>query len=818
VSIDKLLSQAEKFLDKGKKKEAIEKLKEVLRSDPDHQQAAGKLAQAYIETEQPEEAAKIFEKMAAKASDAGRAQVAVALLKQALDYLPDNINLLTKISFECENIGKLSEAGNYGQRVLNYYLARKKYIEALPICGLIARVSPKNEEIKNTWIEILMFISIDDKIIPALVFFWGPPGIVDKSFSVGGDPVTMSEDIYQKFVNLLSWYPRSVKFAYSLAWAAYKRGNFQDAFKFIRECFRRDPDFTLNMILLARIFSEQKKLDECFFIYKYIKDKMPLDRNVDMATLNHQLNSFLEKNGWITFNEGMGDAEALVPEKFLEIFISPNGEAAATESNKIDSAKVEESVAKEQEEVSGILLSSGEHQKETAEAAPTNEAHVEDDEGGIALPSFGGDGDNESEILLTSGEAKAISPPMDTPMPIAEPEPLQELFVDEKNTENAKESKNYFDPFEHMSEEAKLAQQDVSDISAQDPVEDSVEDPVEKTEIFSPIDVLKASTWRKDDSVLPKSEESDIPDPTQVFAVEDDVEVIPETILTPEVKPVVKFVPIPDADEPVAAPVEEVADRGTDLLLMPAKEKTIDVEENKTEQFVKELESSEISVENLLRKGERFLAKRNYYLARKSFRQALVFGAEEEFIKEKLRSIRAMEMPDGMYTNISSDLEPTSNVDELIEALEVDFEIDDSIDRKEFLGKISRTKFNKIMKNVDGKTCLDLGIAFYEMGLYHDAENVFLYASAQNEELQYDAHYLMAESMVARKDFSGAVNILKTLILDREREEKEKLPAYYLLGETFEKMSQPQRSKKYFKKIADINSSYRDVKEKLGLI
>ena len=78
-------------------------------------------------------------------------------------------------------------------------------------------------------------------------------------------------------------------------------------FRFLRECLRREPDFCLGTLLFARSLAESKKLNEALFVYRYFKERMPVDRSSDMLTLNRLLESFLEKNGWIRFMEDGGD-------------------------------------------------------------------------------------------------------------------------------------------------------------------------------------------------------------------------------------------------------------------------------------------------------------------------------------------------------------------------------------------------------------------------------------------------------------------------------------------------------------------------------
>lgn len=814
MSIEKLLSQADKLLEKGRIEEAIQKFQEALRTDPKNQQANNRLAQAYIANDQANEAVKIFEDLAIQASEAGRSQIAVALLKQALDLDQDNLALMSKLALECEIIGKLSEANMYARQILAYYVARKKHVEALPICGLLARVSPKDDQLKSIWLEILTYICIDERLMPALVYFCGPPGLADPEFPVGGDPALLSEALYNQLKKLLTWYPKNVTIAYALGWAAYKRGNLADAYKFIREAFRRDPDCTLNMLLLARIFSDQKKLNECLFIFKYVKEKISNDKTVEMVTLNKQLALFEEKNGWLTFNEGFGDEDSFTTAKFLAQF-EKKGEAEE------EVVSENEDIAQEVEAgtIEPVVMVKSDDGTESSHPL-TNQA----DDFGVALPSLG---EEKTEILFTSGIVGSIDNEYSIPPPLSAVSPPAAPVVSEAAAVIPEAPAVILKEPEETEETVVISSVE----SAPDPIEALITGTTKLSEseaFLSPLEALQASAK----AFIYPVESPAIPEAPPVVAspVEEKMDATifvappaPAEALAPSrVSPIA---PLPDMHEQEVPAegvekniAEEEIDLGSDLLEEATKREEVTKNEEKgTSLLVAELKKEEITAENMLRKGERFLAKRNYYLARKSFRQALALGADEDIVKDKLRTIRTMEMPDSMYVKISSDKEPSTNVDDVVRALEIDFDIEEELHKKEALGKFNKTKFRRIMKDVDARTCIDLGVAFFEMSLYKDAENIFAYAVQQDETIRFEAFYLMAETMMARKDYAAAVNALKALAVDKAKEEKEKLPIYYLLGQAFEKMHQPKRSKKYYEKVANLNANYRDVREKLGL-
>ena len=126
MSAQKLIGEADKLFEKGKTAEGFAKLKEAFQLEPLNQNVATKLANYFLQKNEPLEAAKVYSGLAKRLSDAGKSQVAIAIFKQALDLSPGDIELRTRFAQECESVGKLGDAFLQGQIALTYYLRRKK--------------------------------------------------------------------------------------------------------------------------------------------------------------------------------------------------------------------------------------------------------------------------------------------------------------------------------------------------------------------------------------------------------------------------------------------------------------------------------------------------------------------------------------------------------------------------------------------------------------------------------------------------------------------------------------------------------------------
>src|SRR4051812_71402 len=104
MSVQKLLSEADKLLEKGKAAEGTAKLKEALQLEPLNQIVATKLANIHVQDGEAAEAAKVFGGLAKRLSEAGKSQVAIAIYKQALELAPEDISLRIRFAQECESV------------------------------------------------------------------------------------------------------------------------------------------------------------------------------------------------------------------------------------------------------------------------------------------------------------------------------------------------------------------------------------------------------------------------------------------------------------------------------------------------------------------------------------------------------------------------------------------------------------------------------------------------------------------------------------------------------------------------------------------
>lgn len=273
--------------------------------------------------------------------------------------------------------------------------------------------------------------------------------------------------------------------------------------------------------------------------------------------------------------------------------------------------------------------------------------------------------------------------------------------------------------------------------------------------------------------------------------------------------------------EPTKTEALPPVDSGTDLLVKekPAPERELEM----TRLFQERLANQKRrEASDLLNVSDEYLTKGNYYLARKACREALALGADRETVNARLRAIRDKEFPESFYRQYSTD-SPESvtsvKIDEIIRGLERDYDISFGDDLPDFEMRMSaknlRPTIEAQLQGCDAKLRIDLGVAFFEMGFYEEAENQFLNATT-DERARFEATYLAAQAMAARGNHRSAIDALDKLVRIGGRSEQEFLPVYYLLGEAYAALEDNGESKKYFQKVAEIDRNYRSVKDKIN--
>lgn len=120
-----------------------------------------------------------------------------------------------------------------------------------------------------------------------------------------------------------------------------------------------------------------------------------------------------------------------------------------------------------------------------------------------------------------------------------------------------------------------------------------------------------------------------------------------------------------------------------------------------------------------------------------------------------------------------------------------------------------RQSINQVVSPDDYETHYDLAIAYMEMELFDDAIEE-LKKSATGEK-KYESLFLMGECYKRSGFFDDAINIHKLVIMDYDERDK-LLNSLYEIGSLLEEKGEGASSKKYFEKVYNLDSNFRDIK------
>jgi tetratricopeptide (TPR) repeat protein len=164
----------------------------------------------------------------------------------------------------------------------------------------------------------------------------------------------------------------------------------------------------------------------------------------------------------------------------------------------------------------------------------------------------------------------------------------------------------------------------------------------------------------------------------------------------------------------------------------------------------------------------------------------------------------ALEDPDEVVRRLESDLgleEPTSG----------------SVD--------SGIEIWKHSVDLDARSSLDLGIAFFEMGCFRDSGRELrhtirqvLQETSTLGEVGLSATALLAESLILSGEAFDAKMVLEPVLSDVELLHEEKTSLYYLMGRAEECLGHPGSAKGWYRKVLETEPSFRDAEFRLRFL
>jgi tetratricopeptide (TPR) repeat protein len=127
--------------------------------------------------------------------------------------------------------------------------------------------------------------------------------------------------------------------------------------------------------------------------------------------------------------------------------------------------------------------------------------------------------------------------------------------------------------------------------------------------------------------------------------------------------------------------------------------------------------------------------------------------------------------------------------------------------------------------DLDARSSLDLGIAFFEMGCYRDAARelqgtlrLVRQSSSELGELGLSAVALYAESLLLLEEAFDAKMLLEPPLSDTGLRHEDKTALYYLMGRVEERLGHRDQAKGWYGKVVQSDPGFRDAEFRMRIL
>lgn len=207
--------------------------------------------------------------------------------------------------------------------------------------------------------------------------------------------------------------------------------------------------------------------------------------------------------------------------------------------------------------------------------------------------------------------------------------------------------------------------------------------------------------------------------------------------------------------------------------------------------------------------------------AKKLYRKIIFHYGDNSEARNALEEIQGIELKEMMSADsptkliARSHLENIENSERIREKLEHDLRIEQ---KTEFLTEKEMTEYQSYVLSLVLKSApkerIDLGIAFYEMGLFQIAQAIFE-TVVRYEEFKIEGTYLLALALIANGQAIQATLRIEPLVRDLMISEQKKTDLLYLMGAAFESLNDLKKAREFYRRVYHLNQKYRDVAEKI---
>lgn len=254
---NKIINQAQKFIQKGQWDKAIKELQKLVAEDPSDVRTLLKLGDVFAKKGDREQATKVYKQVAESYSEQGFFLKAVAVYKQILKHDQKNLEVTLKLAELYEHLGLTSEAMVQYQVASQIHDETGNSREALDVLKRMVELDAENVASR---IKLAESYSRENMVGDAIEQFQRAAEILKRQGRV---------DDYIKVAERLVYHdPNRLEVIKELANIYISRGDTKRGLAKLQLCFKAQPRDVETLTLLAGAFRDLGQLQKTVFVYR----------------------------------------------------------------------------------------------------------------------------------------------------------------------------------------------------------------------------------------------------------------------------------------------------------------------------------------------------------------------------------------------------------------------------------------------------------------------------------------------------------------------------------------------------------------------
>jgi tetratricopeptide (TPR) repeat protein len=254
---NKIINQAQKFIQKGQWDKAIKELQKLVAEDPNDVRTLLKLGDVYAKKGEREQATKVYKQVAESYGEQGFFLKAVAVYKQILKHDPKHLEVTFKLAELYEHLGLTSEAMAQYQVASQIQDETGNSKEALDVLRRMIELDADNVASR---IKLAEGYSRENMISEAIQEFHRAGEILKRQNRI---------DDYIKVAERLVYHdPSRIDVIKELAQLYLKRNDTKRALAKLQLCFKAQPKDVETLTLLATAFRDLGQMQKTVFVYR----------------------------------------------------------------------------------------------------------------------------------------------------------------------------------------------------------------------------------------------------------------------------------------------------------------------------------------------------------------------------------------------------------------------------------------------------------------------------------------------------------------------------------------------------------------------